>query len=151
MSTHDVSVSWRRDRPDFTYDTYGRDHRWAFGTGSLVQASAAEAYKGNPDLVNPEEALVAALSSCHMLTFLAIAARRRFVVDSYVDDAMGYLEKNAAGRMAVTRVTLRPAIVFSGERPPSPAEIAHLHEAAHKECFIANSVTTVITVDSPLA
>ena len=149
MSEHTATVTWRRETPTFTYDDYRRDHRWEFGSGSLVHASAAPEYKGSPDLVNPEEALVAALSSCHMLTFLAIAARKRYVVDSYTDEAVGVLEKNEAGRFAVTRVTLRPKIVFSGETVPDEAAIAVLHEKAHENCFIANSVTTTVTVEAP--
>jgi organic hydroperoxide reductase OsmC/OhrA len=151
MSTHGVTVSWHRNTPDFTYDTYVRDHRWEFPTGSVVHASAAVEYKGNPDLVDPEEAFVAALASCHMLTFLAVAARKRFVVDSYTDSAVGVLEKNDAGRLAVTRVTLRPTIVFGGDAKPSPAVIAKMHETSHHECFIANSVTTTVTVEPPAA
>lgn len=148
MSEHTVSVVWRRETSDFTYDTYKRDHHWEFGSGSLVYASAAPEYLGSADLVNPEEALVAALSSCHMLTFLAIAARKRFVVDSYQDDAVGYLEKNEQGRLAVTRTTLRPRIAFSGERQPTAEELKAMHEKAHENCFIANSVNTVITIES---
>jgi organic hydroperoxide reductase OsmC/OhrA len=147
MSEHVVTVSWRRETPDFTYDTYKRDHRWEFGSGSLVHASAAPEFRGNPDLVDPEEALVAALSSCHMLTFLAIASRKRYVVDSYTDAAVGYLEKNANGKLAVTRVTLRPRVTFSGDRQPAAADIDRMHHTAHEECFIANSVTTQITVE----
>jgi organic hydroperoxide reductase OsmC/OhrA len=90
--------------------------------------------------VNPEEQFVAALSSCHMLTFLAVAAKKRFVVESYEDDASGVLERNADGRLAMTQVVLRPKAAFSGEKVPSPDELAAMHEAAHKGCFIANSV-----------
>ena len=97
--------------------------------------------------VNPEEAFVASLSTCHMLTFLAIAARKRFTVDSYVDEAFGVMERNAEGKYWVSRVTLRPKVVFSGARQPSTKEISELHHAAHENCFIANSVKTDVTVD----
>jgi organic hydroperoxide reductase OsmC/OhrA len=97
--------------------------------------------------VDPEEAFVAALSSCHLLTFLAIAARRRLVVDDYSDEAIGYLEKNAEGRLAVTRVVLRPRVAFGGAGPPATEELASLHELAHAQCFIANSVRTEVTVE----
>lgn len=90
---------------------------------------------------------MAALSSCHMLTFLAIAARRRFTVDSYDDDAAGVLEKNAAGKLAITRVTLKPRVVFSGEKLPSDDDVRALHERSHEECFIASSVLTVVVVE----
>ena len=112
-----------------------------------MAASAAPDYKGDPGRVDPEAALVAAISSCHMLTFLALAAKKRFVVDSYVDDAVGFMEKNQEGRVAVTRVTLRPAIAFGGERRPSPADLDKLHHQAHEHCFIANSVRTEISVE----
>lgn len=148
MTTHQATVSWRRSSNDFKYDSYVRDHEWRFGSGSTVQASAAPEYHGNPALPNPEEALVAAISSCHMLTFLAVAARQKFVVDSYDDHAVGHLEKNASGVLAVTRTTLHPRVVFGCDRQPTAAELDQLHHQAHKGCFIANSVTTQITVES---
>ncbi len=149
MSEHAAKISWSRDGRDFTYETYSRDHTWTFDGGVLVAASAAPAFLGNPALVDPEEALVAAVASCHMLTFLAIAAKRRLVVERYDDEATGFMEKNEAGKLAVTRVTLRPAIRFA-DKTPSTDELARLHELAHENCFIANSVRTAITVEPPL-
>ncbi|MDP2341879.1 MAG: OsmC family protein [Deltaproteobacteria bacterium] len=140
-------MRWKRATPDFSYDTYDRGHDVVFGSGTAIKASAAPAFKGDPHRVNPEEQLVAALSSCHMLTFLAIAARRRFTVDSYDDDAAGVLEKNAAGKLAITRVTLKPRVVFSGEKLPSDDDVRALHERSHEECFIASSVLTVVVVE----
>jgi organic hydroperoxide reductase OsmC/OhrA len=148
MSEHRAHITWRREGADFGYEAYGRDHDWRFGTGVSLRASAAAEYRGNPALPNPEEALVAALSSCHMLTFLALASRRGVVVDAYDDAAEGRLEKNAEGRLAVTRVTLRPRVRFGGE-PPDAATVASLHAQAHKGCFIANSVTTEVRVEPP--
>ena len=110
-----------------------------------MEATAAPAYLGNPEMVDPEEAFVAALSSCHMLTFLAIACKKKFLLDEYVDDAVGHMEKNEQGKLAVTRVVLRPEIRFGGAKP-SAEEIARLHELAHENCFIANSVRTAITI-----
>jgi organic hydroperoxide reductase OsmC/OhrA len=118
-----------------------------FEGGVRVPASAAPAYRGNPAHVNPEEALVAALSSCHMLTFLAIAAKKRFVVDRYSDQAIGFLEKNSKGKLAMTRVILHPRVVFGGPTLPTAEQLAELHEGAHSECFIANSVTTAVTIE----
>ena len=146
MSEHKATVRWTRDGKDFTYKTYSRDHAWKFPNGVEIPASATPAYLGNPNRVDPEAALVAALSSCHMLTFLALAANKGFVVESYEDDAVGHLEKNAAGKMAVTRVELRPKIIFSGTKQPAAADLDGLHDKAHKECFIANSVTTDVRV-----
>ena len=146
MSEHQASVIWARNGVDFGYKTYPRDHVWRFPNGVEVPGSAAPAYLGNPQRVDPEGALVAALSSCHMLTFLAVASMKGFVVDRYEDAAVGHLEKNAAGKMAITRVDLHPKIVFSGAKQPTPADLEALHEKAHKECFIANSVTTEVKV-----
>lgn len=147
MSEHKATIDWRRETADFAYETYGRDHDWSFDGGTTVRASAAPEYKGSAARVNPEEAFVASLSSCHMLTFLAVAARRRYVVERYRDEAVGVLDKNAEGRMAVTRATLRPKVEFSGDRIPTAEELKALHESAHHHCFIANSVKTEITVE----
>lgn len=148
MSEHTITLEWKRELESFSYETYNRDHVWVFEGGVRVPASAVPAYRGNPALVNPEEALVAALSSCHMLTFLAIAAKKRFVVDRYSDQAVGFLEKNQKGKLAMTRVILRPRVVFGGPTLPTPEQLAELHEGAHRECFIANSVTTAVTVEA---
>ena len=148
MSEHKVTLEWKRESEGFSYETYNRDHVVIFEGGVRVPASAAPAYRGNPAHVNPEEALVAALSSCHMLTFLAVAAKKQFVVDRYTDQAVGFLEKNQKGKLAITRVVLRPQIVFGGTPAPTPEQIAALHERAHSECFIANSVTTDVMVEA---
>jgi len=141
----------RRGDREFRYETYSRDHDWTFEGSVTVPASAAPAYLGSPERVDPEAAFVAAIASCHMLSFLAIAARRRLVVESYEDAAVGRMEKNADGKLAVTRVVLHPRIVFGGGSAPSREEIAHLHHLAHEVCFIANSVKTEITVASDAA
>lgn len=147
MAQYRARISWKRGTPDFSYNTYDRTHWWEFGGGVRLQASAAPEFKGDGALVNPEEALVAALSSCHMLTFLALAAGRRFTVDEYEDDATGVVAKNADGRLAVTQVVLRPRIAFGGEKQPTPAELQGLHDKAHEQCFIANSVRTDIVIE----
>ena len=147
MSEHRVQVSWERGGIDFRYETYPRDHRWRFAGGVEVPGSAAPDFRGDPKRVDPEAAFVAALSSCHMLTFLAIASRKRMVVDSYEDDAIGYLEKNEAGKLAMTRVVLRPRVAFAGAAPPAEA-VTDLHERAHRECFISNSVRTDVSVEA---
>ena len=149
MSEHKASLSWRRDRDDFKYPTYTRDHTWSFEGGEVVAASAAPEFLGNADRVDPEEAFVAAISACHMLTFLAIAAKRRFVVDIYVDEAVGFMEKNDTGQLAITRVELRPEITFSGDSQPTPEQIDSMHHISHEQCFIANSVNTDIVVLPP--
>jgi organic hydroperoxide reductase OsmC/OhrA len=146
MAAYTATVTWRRTDPDFAPDTYRRDHAVRFGSGQAISGSAAPEYRGNPELMNPEEALVGALSSCHMLTFLAIAARKGLVVDAYDDDASGTLGPNEDRKLAMTEVTLRPRVVFSG-REPSREELGKLHESAHRACFIANSVRTRITIE----
>jgi len=145
MSEHKATIRWSRDGKDFTYKTYSRDHVWV-ANGNEIPASATPQYLGNPNRVDPEAALVSALSSCHMLTFLAVAAGKGFVVDSYEDEAVGHLEKNANGKFAVTRVELHPKISFGGAKQPTAEELDALHDKAHKECFIANSVTTDVKV-----
>ncbi len=146
MSNHISRLAWKRGSQDFTYETYVRDHRIKMATGLEFSASAAPEYRGTPTLTNPEELLVAALSSCHMLTFLAVAAKKGHVVESYDDEAIGVLEKNETGPIHVTRVVLHPRIVFGGTAPDADA-IAKMHEQAHRGCFIANSVRTVVTVE----
>jgi len=145
MSEHRVTVAWERTTEDFSYEAYSRNHLWRFEGGVEVPASAAPAFLGEGERVDPEEAFVAALSSCHMLTFLAIAARKRLVVDGYRDAAVGFLEKNAAGKLAITRVVLRPEVSF--REPPPETVVERMHHTAHAECFIASSVTTEVRVE----
>ena len=147
MSEHKITLTWRRGDKPFEYQKYSRDHTWKFDGGHEMQASAAAAYLGNPQLVDPEEAFVASLSSCHMLTFLAIACKKQFVLDEYTDDAVGYMEKNPEGKLAITRVTLRQRLKFSGDKQPTAQELEEMNHAAHDQCFIANSVKTEVTVE----
>jgi len=146
MSEHVAEIVWKRETESFAYKDYNRDHHWRFDGGVEVNAAAAPDYLGDPACVDPEEAFVASLSSCHMLTFLAIAAKKKLVVDSYEDRAVGYMEKNDAGRLAVTRVDLRPRVSFAQGAAVDDATLAKMHHDAHENCFIANSVTTEITV-----
>jgi len=152
MSDHTATIAWERDGQRFTDNRYSRAHRWSFDGGATVPASASphvvRVPLSDPAGVDPEEAFVASLSSCHMLWFLSIAAQRGFVIDSYRDTTVGTIGKDAEGRNAMTRVVLRPAIVFSGPLPDETA-LAEMHARAHHECFIANSVKTVVTVESP--
>jgi organic hydroperoxide reductase OsmC/OhrA len=148
MSEHHASVRWRRTSADFTYNTYNRAHEVRFNNGAIVvPGSAAPAFRGDVDRVDPEEALVGSLSACHMLTFLAICARKRLIVDSYEDDAVGIMEKNPDGKLWVSRVTLRPRITFAAGTSPDSAVLAEIHHHSHEECFIANSVKTIVSVE----
>jgi organic hydroperoxide reductase OsmC/OhrA len=147
MSSEHVSrLIWERGGRGFEYAEYPRAHRVEFGGGSVLAASAAPEYRGDAGLANPEEMLVAALSSCHMLTFLAICARKKIVVDRYEDHAVGVLERPAGGKLQVTRVTLRPTIAFAEGHAPDAAALASLHHQAHEGCFIASSVKTAVVV-----
>lgn len=148
MSEHTATISWQRSTPDFRYESYSRDHDWRFDGGTVVLASASPHYLGNPQALDPEEAMVASIASCHMLTFLSVAARKRLVVDRYDDDATGVLEKNQEGRLAITQVVLKPQIAFAGD-PPAAETLAQLHDLAHRNCFIANSVRCEIRVEAP--
>src|SRR5580704_5962470 len=146
--TYDVQIRWSRGDAAFTDNRYSRAHSWLFDGGIEVPASSSPYVVRVPlstaAAVDPEEAFVASISSCHMLWFLSIAAGKGLCVDRYVDAAVGVMGKNAAGKTAVTVVTLHPQVTFSGEKLPSRAEIVELHHKAHDECFIANSVTTDI-------
>ncbi|MEP7340772.1 MAG: OsmC family protein [Acidobacteriota bacterium] len=146
MSEYNVTVHWERGDQLFTDNRYSRGHSWDFDGGVQVPASSSPHVVplpySNAAAVDPEEAFVASLSSCHMLCLLSIAAKRGFCIDGYVDDAIGILEKDPSGRLAMTRVTLRPRASFSGIKLPTEAEIQAMHHQAHEECFIASSVKT---------
>lgn len=151
MHTYDATVAWNRGDQKFIDNRYSRGHAWRFDGGLEVPASSSPHVVPLPMSVaanvDPEEALVASVSSCHMLFFLGIAAKRGFVVDSYVDRASGIMEKNSEGKIAMTRITLRPEIVFGGERAPTRDEIDRIHHESHEQCFIANSLKTDIIVE----
>lgn len=152
MSEYRADVHWQR-QPDetFTDSRYSRGHEWRFDGGVSVPASSSPHVVPLPysieSHVDPEEAFVASLASCHMLVFLGIAAKRRFVVDRYQDQAIGVMEENTNGRLAVTRVTLRPAVTFSSEHQPTREQLEKMHHQAHRGCFIANSVKTKVITE----
>ncbi|MEO1243431.1 MAG: OsmC family protein [Pseudomonadota bacterium] len=146
MSEHIAEISWKRETESFAYNDYNRTHRWRFDNGLEVEAAAAPGFLGDPSCVDPEEAFVASISSCHMLTFLAIAARKRLTVDAYEDKAVGHMTKNEGGRLAITRVDLSPEVAFANGAAVDAATLEELHHLSHKECFIANSVKTEIVV-----
>jgi organic hydroperoxide reductase OsmC/OhrA len=151
MAEHSAVIRWERKEEGFLAGKYSREHMWLFDGGATVAASASPANVAapysNPANVDPEEAFVAAISSCHMLWFLFLASQAGFQLDRYEDSAVGRMMKNASGVMWVSHVTLRPRIEWSGAKRPSPAEIERLHHEAHERCFIANSVKTEIQVE----
>jgi organic hydroperoxide reductase OsmC/OhrA len=152
MSCHTAQVSWTRGGARFTDGRYSRGHAWRFDGGAEVAASSSPHSVplpySRPEAVDPEEAFVASISSCHMLWFLSIAAKHGQTVEEYVDEAEGFLERDGEGRMSMTRVVLRPRIVFAADHAPSTPEIASMHDEAHHACYIANSVKTVITIET---
>ena len=152
MSIHSASIIWERpESAKFVDNRYSRAHRWEFDGGAVVSASSSPAVVpvplSDPAGVDPEEAFVASLSSCHMLWFLFFAAKGGFVVDAYRDAAVGHMEKNAEGSQWMARVVLKPDVRFSGAAP-DPDAMAAMHDKAHHACFIANSVKTVVTVEA---
>jgi organic hydroperoxide reductase OsmC/OhrA len=150
MSEHTATIRWQRTSPDFLKGRYSREHTWAFDGGVTISASASPSVVpapwSNPACVDPEEAYVASISSCHMLTFIYLAGRQGFQVDSYEDEAVGVMSKNENGIPWISSVTLRPKIAYSGDKLPAPADQERLHHLAHEQCFIANSIKTRITV-----
>ena len=152
MSKHIATIEWKRAGPDFLKGKYSREHTWTFDGGFTVPASPSPSVVpapwSNPAHVDPEEAFVAAISSCHMLTFLYLASKEGFQVDSYRDEAVGLMTKNEQGVPWVGLVTLHPEIVYSGTRLPGRADEERLHHLAHEQCFIANSIRTKVMIDA---
>jgi len=146
-----ASVEWQRGNQNFLSDEYSRAHQWHFDGGLSIAASASPEIVPLPwskaENVDPEEAFVASLSSCHMLFFLSIAAKRGYQIDSYVDEAIGHMGKRDDGVLFVKSVKLRPAIICSGEKQADAAAIDKIHHLAHRNCFIANSVVTEVTIE----
>ncbi|MCO1334462.1 OsmC family protein [Microbulbifer sp. OS29] len=151
MSEYTSTVTWLRDEQIFSDNQYSRAHTWQFDGGLSVPASSSPHVVPIPysvvENVDPEEAFVAALSSCHMLFFLSIAAKRGFIVDEYCDKALGVMENNEDGQMAMTKVTLRPLVRFSGDKQPNREQLEKIHHLSHKQCFIANSVKTDVVTE----
>jgi organic hydroperoxide reductase OsmC/OhrA len=151
VTTYTATISWSRTgEGDFAKGQYSRAHEWAFDGGAVVPASPSPHIVPAPwsDAagVDPEEALIAAISSCHMLFFLDYARRAGFAISSYVDEAVGVMEKRADGKTAITSVTLRPRIAWAGDAP-TPEQLADLHHRSHEDCFIANSVNCEVAVE----
>ncbi len=151
-----ATVTWKREAGvAFTDQRYSRGHTWSFDGGITVPGSSSPHSVRLPysvaEAIDPEEAFVAALSSCHMLTFLYVAAKQGYVIDAYADDAVGVMTRNERGKMWVSTVTLAPAITFSGGKRPTQAQFDELHHLAHEECFIANSVKGEVVVQGAMS
>ena len=151
-----ANVKWKRTGgATFIDQRFSRAHEWSFDGGITVPASSSPLSVRLPysvaEAVDPEEALVAALASCHMLTFLYVAAKQGFVIDEYADDAVGEMSKNERGKFWVSKVTLSPRVAFSGDKRPSPEQLDELHHLAHEECYIANSVKSEVVVQCAMS
>lgn len=152
MSEYFAKVTWTRQPSEAYIDNqYSRGHQWQFDGGLTIAASSSPHVVPLPYSVeanvDPEEAFVASLSSCHMLFFLSVSAKRKFVVDEYTDQAIGIMEKDETGKISMTKVTLKPKIKFSGERQPNLAQLEKMHHQSHEQCFIANSVKTEVVTE----
>jgi organic hydroperoxide reductase OsmC/OhrA len=155
MSTYSACIKWHRQNDEnFIDNQYSRGHTWEFDGGEIIHASSSPNVVPLPysieSNVDPEEAFIASLSSCHMLFFLSIAAKKHYVIESYTDNAKGIMQIDKNNKISMTDVTLRPKIVFSGDKQPNQEQIDKIHHNAHKQCFIANSVKTSITIESQI-
>jgi len=150
MAEHKATISWKRQNPEFLQGKYSREHTWTFDGGLVVPASSSPSVVrvpfSNPAHIDPEEAFVASLSSCHMLTFLHLARVAGFQIDSYDDEAVGHMTPNEKKVPWVSSVTLNPKIVYGGDKRPTPEEEARLHHQAHEGCYISQSVKTDVKV-----
>jgi organic hydroperoxide reductase OsmC/OhrA len=150
MSDHTAVISWKRGNAEFVKGHYSREHTWSFDGGTTVPGSSSPSVvpvpHSNPACVDPEEAFVASVSSCHMLWFLSLAAGQGFQVDSYTDEAVGHMTKNESGVLWISSIRLNPQIAWSGGKLPRPQDEQRLHHLAHENCFIANSIKTRVTV-----
>src|SRR5258708_4797803 len=151
MSTYTAKITWKSDSPEaFAKNQYTRGHEWEFDGGVTVPASSSPHAVRLPfsveNAVDPEEALVASASSCHMLTFLWIAAKKGFLIDSYEDNAVGEMTKNDEGKEWISKITLDPQIVWSGDKLPTCEELVEMHHSAHEQCYIANTIKSEVII-----
>lgn len=154
MSKYSATIFWERQNQKFIDNRYKRTHKWEFDGGQIVPASSSPGVVptplSDPSAVDPEEAFIASLSSCHMLWFLSIAAKCGYIVDHYRDEAKGLMQKNEAGKLAITEVNLQPHVTYAGTAAPEAEEDKAMHREAHEKCFIANSVRTAIRTQSTM-
>ena len=146
MSVFTTNIEWKQTSSDFSYEKYNRNHTITFSGAHTLKNSAAPEYFGNSDMSNPEELIAAALASCHMLTFLAVASKSGYNVQSYNCKAEALLAKNDEGKMSITEITLTPEIVYNGDKLPTPEQLKSLHDKSHKNCFIAQSLKTKVNI-----
>ncbi|EQA44910.1 OsmC-like protein [Leptospira broomii serovar Hurstbridge str. 5399] len=146
MSEHRIHLIWKKGQEEFKYEVYDRTHSILFDGGQEIQGSSTPSTYGKAEFANPEEMIAAALSSCHMLTFLAVAAKRKYVVLEYEDLAVSTLDKNPEGKQSVIKIDIHPKTKFSKENVPTEEELKLLHELSHKSCFIGNSIKSEVLI-----
>jgi len=147
MSEHNITLTWTKQTESFAYKDYNRDHQWDFGEGLVVNASSAPQFLGTPEYADPERAFAAALSSCHMLFFIAICSKKRLLVQDYIDHATVILEPDEQGDLIISKVFLRPEVIFAEGVDVSQEEIDKIHHISHDKCFLAKSVKSEIIVE----
>lgn len=146
MSAYIINLEWKNETGDFSYEKFNRSHEITFSGDQIVHNSSAPEYFGDSTRANPEELLAAALASCHMLTFLAVASKSGYHVNNYQCKSEALMGKNAEGRISVTEINLTPAIVFSGDKRPDAEQLKGLHDKAHRNCFIAQSIQSKVNI-----
>ena len=144
-NTFQINLNWNRTN-DFNYNLFNRNHTLEFSGQQIINTSAANEFLGNADMANPEELLVASLASCHMLTFLAVASKSGYIVDAYTDQPSAILEKNEDNKLVIATINLKPLITFSGAKIPDDIQLKSLHDKAHHNCFIANSIKSAVVI-----
>jgi len=147
MSQHDVIVHWKIETESFAFQDYNREHDWIFSDKEQVRVSSAPQFLGNPDCADPEQGFVAALSSCHLLFFIAYCSKKRMQLLDYRDEAYGILEENDEGNMVISKVVLRPKAIFAEGQEPSREQLEKLHHSAHEKCFLANSIKSEMVIE----
>ncbi|TGK21055.1 OsmC family peroxiredoxin [Leptospira fluminis] len=150
MSEYRIQLNWKKGPEEFKYETYDRTHSIRFGGGQEIKGSSTASTFGREEYANPEEIIAASLSSCHMLTFLAVAAKRKYVVLEYSDTAISTLDKNENGKLAIVKIDIHPKTKFSSENVPTEEELRTLHELSHKSCFIGNSIKAEVIIHPSL-
>lgn len=145
MASFSIDLKWNRDG-EFAFEKFSRKHQLNFSGSQSLLNSAAPEYFGDEDTANPEELLASALASCHMLTFLAIACKSGYIIDNYSDHADAILDKNEEGKFYISEIFLHPSIAFSGEKIPSKDQLKTMHDKAHRNCFVANSLKTKVHI-----
>ncbi len=147
MSEHKIKLTWTKQTESFAYKDYNRDHQWDFGEGLIINASSAPQFLGNPECADPERAFAAALSSCHLLFFIAICSKKQLVVQDYIDHATAYLEPNEQGELVISKVIIRPEVIFANGVDVDKKMIEEIHHQSHDKCFLAKSVKSEVIIE----